>query len=42
VPTLIAQQPFQPVLVDTEEEEALGEEDQSIIHHRSPTGPHHE
>ncbi len=34
VPTLIAQQLFQPKVLDTEEEEALGEEDLSIIHHR--------
>src|ERR1700730_13957633 len=35
VPTLIAQQLFQPAAVDGEEEEALGEEDLSIIH-RAP------
>jgi len=34
VPTLIAQQLFQPRVLDTEEEEALGEEDLSIIHQR--------
>jgi Kef-type K+ transport system membrane component KefB len=34
VPTLIAQQLFQPTVLDTEEEEALGEEDLSIIHNR--------
>ncbi len=34
VPTIIAQQLFQPATVDAEEEEALGEEDLSIIHHR--------
>jgi Kef-type K+ transport system membrane component KefB len=34
VPTLIAQQLFQPTVLDTEEEEALGEEDLSIVHHR--------
>ena len=39
VPTLIAQQLFRPAILDSEEEEALGEEDLSIIHHRSPTGP---
>jgi Kef-type K+ transport system membrane component KefB len=40
VPTLIAQQLFQPKVIDTEEEEALGEEDLSIIRHRPPTrGP---
>jgi Kef-type K+ transport system membrane component KefB len=37
VPTLIAQQLFQPAVIDAEEEEALGEEDLSIIHHRSVT-----
>ena len=41
VPTLIAQQLFQPTVLDTEQEEALGEEDLSIIHHAapSPTSP---
>ena len=39
VPTLIAQQLFRPVLLDTEEEEALGEEDLSIVHHRRATPP---
>jgi Kef-type K+ transport system membrane component KefB len=39
VPTLIAQQLFQPAVLDTEEEEALGEEDLSIIHHRNPAQP---
>ena len=34
VPTLIAQQLFRPSIVDTDEEEALGEEDISVIHHR--------
>jgi Kef-type K+ transport system membrane component KefB len=34
VPTLVAQQLFQPKVLDTEEEEALGEEDLSVIHHR--------
>lgn len=34
VPTLIAQQLFQPALVDEEEEEALGAEDVSVIHHQ--------
>ena len=34
VPTLIAQQFFRPALVDAEEEEALGAEDLSIVHHR--------
>jgi Kef-type K+ transport system membrane component KefB len=34
VPTLIAQQLFRPTFLDSEEEEALGEEDLSIIHHR--------
>ena len=37
VPTLIAQQFFRPAVLNTEEEEALGEEDLSIIHHRAPT-----
>jgi hypothetical protein len=37
VPTLIAQQLFRPAVLDTEEEEALGEEDLSIIHRRTPT-----
>jgi len=36
VPTLIAQQLFRPTVLDTEEEEALGEEDLSIIHHQRP------
>jgi Kef-type K+ transport system membrane component KefB len=36
VPTIIAQQLFQPKKVDAEEEEALGAEDVSVIHHRSP------
>ena len=35
VPTLIAQQLFQPEIVDVEEEEALGAEDVSMIHHPS-------
>lgn len=35
VPTLIAQQLFQPEVIDPDEEEALGEEDLSIIHRRS-------
>src|SRR5262245_24832381 len=39
VPTLIAQQLFRPTVLDSEEEEALGEEDLAIIHHRSPPGP---
>jgi len=33
VPTLIAQQFFRPNTVDVEEEEALGAEDMSLIHH---------
>jgi hypothetical protein len=37
VPTLIAQQLLQPSAVDSEEEEALGEEDLSIIHRTSDT-----
>jgi Kef-type K+ transport system membrane component KefB len=32
VPTLIAQKLFQPVVVDIEEEEALGAEDLSVVH----------
>jgi Kef-type K+ transport system membrane component KefB len=39
VPTLIAQQLFQPTVADAEQEEALGEEDVSIIHRRNPAGP---
>lgn len=35
VPTLIAQQLFQPTVLDEEEEEALGSEDLSIIHRRA-------
>jgi hypothetical protein len=34
VPTLIAQQLFQPKLVDEEEEEALGAEDATVMGHR--------
>jgi Kef-type K+ transport system membrane component KefB len=41
VPTLIAQQLFQPSVLDTEEEEALGEEDLSIIRHWSRPGSQH-
>jgi len=40
VPTLIAQQLFRPVVLDSEEEEALGEEDLSIIHRRPAGQPH--
>jgi Kef-type K+ transport system membrane component KefB len=36
VPTLIAQQLFQPKLLDEEEEEALGAEDVAILGHRTP------
>src|SRR5262245_56101596 len=36
VPTLIAKQLFRPTVLDTEEEEALGEEDLSVIRHRRP------
>ena len=39
VPTLIAQQLFQPRIVDTQQEEALGEEDLTIIHHRAGQQP---
>ena len=35
VPTLIAQLMFKPVIVDVEEQEALGAEDVTLIHHRS-------
>jgi Kef-type K+ transport system membrane component KefB len=35
VPTLIAQRLFQPVVVDEEEEEALGAEDVALVHHAS-------
>jgi len=38
VPTLMAQQPFQPAVLDSEEEEALGEEDVSIIHRTGGAG----
>jgi Kef-type K+ transport system membrane component KefB len=38
VPTLIAQKLFQPAVLDTEEEEALGEEDVSIIHRTGGAG----
>ncbi len=38
VPTLIAQLLFKPTVVDVDEEEALGAEDLSPIHHRA-TGP---
>jgi Kef-type K+ transport system membrane component KefB len=44
VPTLIAQQLFQPTVVDREEEESLGAEDFSVIHRPprrvSPDGQH--
>jgi len=40
VPTLIAQQLFRPAIVDTEEEEALGEEGLSIIHPGGRRGSH--
>jgi Kef-type K+ transport system membrane component KefB len=36
VPTIIAQQLFQPRLFDVEEEEALGAEDVSVIHNSRP------
>lgn len=38
VPTVIAQQLFRPDVVDAEEEEALGEEDLSIVHRARPGG----
>jgi hypothetical protein len=34
VPTLIAQRLFQPVIVDAEEEDALGAEDAGMVHRR--------
>jgi Kef-type K+ transport system membrane component KefB len=37
VPTLIAQQLFQPGVVDVEEEEALGAEDIALVHPRAAT-----
>jgi Kef-type K+ transport system membrane component KefB len=40
VPTLIAQQLFQPAALDTEEQEALGEEDLSVIRHRHGSRSH--
>ena len=39
VPTIIAQQLFQPGTVDATEEEALGEEDMSIIGRRTASSP---
>lgn len=36
VPTLIAQELFQPAVFDEEEEEALGAEDVSVVHHPHP------
>jgi Kef-type K+ transport system membrane component KefB len=39
VPTLIAQQLFRPTVLDTDEEEALGEEDLSIVHHEAGHHP---
>ena len=39
VPTIIAQQVFQPKALDTEEEEALGAEDVSVIHRPHPGIP---
>jgi len=36
VPTLVAQRLFQPVVVDDEEEDALGAEDAGIVHRRAP------
>jgi hypothetical protein len=35
VPTLIAQRLFQPMIVDDEEEDALGAEDAGVVHRRS-------
>src|SRR5262249_3964830 len=42
VPTLIAQQLFRPAIVDSDEEEALGEEDISIVHHRPGLSSSHD
>ena len=39
VPTVIAQQLFKPEVIDVTEEEALGEEDLSIIHRRRRSLP---
>ena len=39
VPTIIAQQCFQPRVVDTVEEEAFGAEDVSVIHRSQPQPP---
>lgn len=39
VPTLIAQQLFRPAVLDSDEEEALGEEDLSIRHRRAAGHP---
>jgi hypothetical protein len=41
VPTLIAQQLFQPTVLNPEEEEALGEEDLSIINHKGESASRH-
>ena len=38
IPTLIAQHFFRPIVVDVEEEEALGAEDISLIHRHGPGG----
>src|SRR5215472_4976681 len=40
VPTLIAQQLFRPATVDSDEEEALGEEDISIVHRPGLSSSH--
>jgi Kef-type K+ transport system membrane component KefB len=42
VPTLIAQQLFRPALVDSDEEEALGEEDISIVRHKPGLSSSHD
>jgi hypothetical protein len=39
VPTIIAQQLFQPKIVDREEEEALGAEDAIVVGRRQTTTP---
>jgi Kef-type K+ transport system membrane component KefB len=38
-PTLVAQRFFQPVIVDRDEEDALGAEDATTIGHRAPVSP---
>jgi Kef-type K+ transport system membrane component KefB len=38
VPTLVAQRLFQPMVIDTEEEDALGAEDAGVVHRRPREG----